>query len=161
MTNNKGKILKQKGYTVEVRYSEEAIKNKLLRFTVTEGNSFEIKAEEIISMLVTEVNADTLSPTFVETDKVNVVEVGRQLQCVLDKDMKKGEKININYSHPYPIEYALIEEAYKIAKIKKDVPALSLTVDYIEEVKKKLKPEMEKYINTFYKSFRNLKIDKK
>lgn len=158
MTKNKGKKLVQKGYTVEVRYSDEAIKNKLLKFTLTEGNSFEIKAEELISMLVTEVNSETLAPTFVETDRVNVVEVGRQLQCVLDKDMKKGEKININYSHPYPIEYALIEEAYKIAKINKDVPALSLTVDYIEDVKKKIQPEMNEYINKFYKSFKNLKV---
>lgn len=156
--NNKGKILKQKGYTVEVRYSEEAIKNKLMKFTVTDGNSFEIKADDIISMLVGGVNMDTLSPTFVDTTKVNVVEVGRQLQCVLDKDMKKGEKININYSHPYPIEFALLEEAYKIAKIDEKIPRIEITKEYLDEVKSKLKPEMSEYINHFYKSFKNIKV---
>jgi len=155
----KQKILKQKGYTVEINYSEEASSKKLLKFTPTDNKSFEISAEELSSILIGGVNSDTLEATFVESDKINVVEVGRQLQCVLDKDMKKGEKININYTHPYPIEFALIEEAYKIAKIDESVPRITLTTEYIEEVKSKLKPEMRDYIEKFYKSFKNLKIN--
>jgi hypothetical protein len=85
-----------------------------------------------------------------------VVEVGRQIQCVLDKDYQKGQVININYVHPYPIEFAIIEEAAKIAKINMDAPAFTLTAEYIKEVENKIKPEMEKYIETFYKSFKNL-----
>mgnify|MGYP001293252117 CR=1 FL=1 len=79
--------------------------------------------------------------------------------CVY-RDMKKGEKIDINYSHPYPLEFALIEEAYKIAKIDKNIPKVMLTREYIDEVKKKLKPEMNDYINKFYKSFKNLNLNK-
>jgi len=108
--------------------------------------------------LIGGVNSDTLEATFVESDRINVVEVGRQLQCVLDKDMKKGQKININYTHPYPIEFALIEEAYKIAKIDESVPRIVLTREYINEVKSKLKPEQTEYINKFYKSFKNIKV---
>lgn len=150
--------LKKDDYTVEIGYSDEAKKKKLMKFITKSGDTFEISAEEMASMLIGGVNSDTLEATFVESDRINVVEVGRQLQCVLDKDMKKGEKININYTHPYPIEFALIEEAYKIAKIDESVPRFEITRDYIEKVKAQLKPEMTDYINKFYKSFKNINI---
>jgi hypothetical protein len=154
----KPQTLKQKNYTVEIGYSDEAKEKKLMKFITKSGDEFEISANELSSMLIGGVNSETLEATFVESDRINVVEVGRQLQCVLDKDMKKGEKININYSHPYPIEFALIEEAYKIAKIDMSVPKITLTKEYIDKVKAQLKPEQTEYINKFYKSFKNIKI---
>ena len=150
--------LKQKDYTVEIGYSDEAKEKKLMKFiTKKSGDEFVVSAEELSSMLIGGVNSETLEATFVESDRINVVEVGRQLQCVLDEDMKKGQKININYTHPYPIEFALIEEAYKIAKIDEKIPRIELTKEYINEVKARLKPEMTEYINKFYKSFKNIK----
>lgn len=149
--------LKKDNYTIQVNWSKEAKKKKLMKFISKSGDEFVISAEEMTSILVGQVNSETLEATFVESDRINVVEVGRQLECVLDKDMKKGEKIRLNYTHPYPIEFALIEEAAKIAKINKDVPAVTLTKEYIDEVKSKLKPEMTEYIEKFYKSFKNLK----
>ena len=150
--------LKKKDYTVQIGYSDEAKEKKLMKFITKSGDEFEISAEELSTMLIGGVNSETLEATFVESDKINVVEVGRQLQCELTEDMKKGQKININYTHPYPIEFALIEEAYKIAKIDESVPRIELTREYINEVKSKLKPEMTDYINKFYKSFKNVDI---
>lgn len=155
------KEIKKDTYTVQIGYSEEAKKKKLLKFISKSGDEFEISAEELSSMLIGGVNQNTLEATFVESDKVNVVEVGRQLECVLDKDMKKGEKININYAHPYPIEFALIEQVAGIAKINEDVPMITLTKKYIDKVKAKLKPEQQEYIEKFYKSFKNVNLDKK
>lgn len=157
----KAREIKKDNYTVQIGYSKEAKKKKLLKFISTSGDEFEISAGELSSMLIGGVNSSTLEATFVEVDKVNVVEVGRQLECVMDKDMKKGEKFNINYVHPYPIEFAIIEQVYGIAKIKMDVPVMTLTQEYIEKVKKQLKPEQQKYIEKFYESFKNVKIDKK
>jgi hypothetical protein len=154
----KPQTLKQKDYTVEIGYSPEAIEKKLLKFITKSGDEFEVSAEELSSMLVGGVNSEVLEATFVESDRINVVEVGRQMQCELTEDMKKGQKININYTHPYPIEFALIEEAAKIAKIDMSVPRIVLTKEYIEEVKSKLKPEMNEYMKKFYKSFKNVKI---
>jgi hypothetical protein len=154
----KPKTLKQKNYTVEIGYSDEAKEKKLMKFITKSGDEFEISADEMSSILIGGVNSDTLEATFVESDRINVVEVGRQLQCELTEDMKKGQKININYTHPYPIEFALIEEAYKIAKIDESVPKIELTREYIDKVKAQLKPEMTDYINKFYKSFKNIKI---
>jgi len=159
MINNKGIIAKKDNYTVEVKYSKEAIEKKLVRFTLTKGERFEISADELIGILTHQVNMDTLAPTFIETDRVHVVEVGRQLECVLDKDMKAGQKININYTHPYAVEYAIIEEAYKIAKINKDVPVFTLTKEFIDEVREKISPDMKKYTDAFYKSFKNIKFN--
>ena len=133
-----------------------------MRFITTKsGDEFEISSEELSSMLIGGVNSEVLEATFVESERVNVVEVGRQLQCELTEDMKKGSKININYTHPYPLEFALIEQIYGIAKINMDVPVFTLTKEYMEKVEKKLKPEQEKFLNTFYKSFKNIKIDSK
>jgi len=150
------KQIKKENYTVQVGYSEEAIEKKLLKFIPKEGTEFEISAEELGSMIAGGVNTDVLAAIFVETDKVNVVEVGRQLECVLDQDMKKGEKILMNYKHPYPVEFALIEQAMGIAKIKMDVPVTTLTKEYIDNVKSKIKPQQEKFVERFYKSFKNL-----
>lgn len=152
------KEIKQKNYTVQIGYSEEAKKNKMMKFITKSGDEFEVSAEELSSMLIGGVNSETLEATFVESDRINVVEVGRQLQCVLEEDMKKGQVININYTHPYPLEFALIEEAYKIAKIDESIPKVVLTREYINEVKAKLKPEMTEYINKFYKAFKNVDI---
>ncbi len=159
--NMEGKEIKRDNFTVQVGYSEEAKEKKLLKFISKSGDEFEISAEELASMLIGGVNSDTLEASFVESDRINVVEVGRQIACVLDKNMKKGEKININYTHPYPIEFALIEQVYGIAKINMDVPALVLTNDYIKEMKSKIKPEQEKFLEKFYSSFKNLKLNKK
>jgi len=161
MLRQTGVIAKKDNYTVEVNYSKQAIKNKLIKFNSLKGKSIEISADELIAILTQQVNTKTLAPLFVEVDRVNVVEVGRQISCVLTEDMKKGQKININYTHPLPIEFALIEEAYKIASIKKDVPVFTLTAKYIEEVKRKMKPGMQDYIKKFYKSFKNIDLDKK
>jgi len=150
-------VLKRPNYSIEVAYSKKAIKDKLMKFISKSGDEFVISAEEMTSILIGQVNTEVLEATFVDTEKINIVEVGRQLECVLDKDMKKGEKIRINYTHPLPIEFALIEESMKIAKINMDAPAFTLTKDYIKKVRNKITPEMENFSKTFYKSFKNLK----
>lgn len=157
----KAREIKQKDYTVQIGYSEEAIKNKLLKFISKSGDEFEISAEALASMLIGGVNSDTLEATFVSSEKINVVEVGRQIECVLDKDMKKGERININYIHPYPLEFALIEQAYGIAKINNDVPTKILSKAYINKVRAKIKPEQENFLQKFYSSFKNINLSKK
>lgn len=157
-TSQKGVIAKKDNFTVEVKYSKKAIDEKLIRFTLTKGNSFEISADELIGIISQQVNTEQLSPALVEVENIDVVEVGRQISCILDKDMKKGEKININYTHPYPLEFAILEEVYKIAKINMDVPAFILTKEYISKTRSKIKPDKENFIKKFYSSFKNLKL---
>ncbi len=148
-------------FTIEVKYSDEAIKKKLVKFIVTEGNEFVLTADELISMLVHQVNSETLSPTFVEMDRINVVEVGRQIRCKLDRDFKKGSIININYAHPYPLEFAIIEEAFKIAKIEKTSKVTELTKEFLDDVKKRITPKMVDFTKKFYKSINSVNLKNK
>lgn len=157
---SKGIKLEKENYSIEIKYSPEAVAKKLIKIVTKSGDEVIFTADEMVSILLNQVNAETLSASFVETDRIHVVEVGRQIKCVLDKDYQKGQEININYTHPYAIEFALIEEAYKIAKINMDVPVFTLTKEYIDGVKEKLKPEMSDYINKFYKSFKQINLEK-
>jgi len=159
--NMEPRELKRKNYTVQIGYSKKAADKKLLKFIPKDLRGFEISAEDLSSMLIGGVNSETLEATFVYSDKINVVEVGRQLECVLDKDMKQGDRIRLNYTHPYPVDFALIEQAYGIAKVNMDVPVFTLTNQYIKDVRKKIKPEQENFIKKFYKSFKNLNLNEK
>lgn len=165
MTKNnddqKGIILKQPKYTLEVKYSDEAIAKKLMKFTAVGGGPFEISAEEMISILVNQVNTETLAPAFVDMEKVNVVQVMRQIKAVTNNDVKKGQEIIMTYYHPYPLEYAILEEAYKIASIKMMGGRLELTKEFIDGVKKELQPGMEDFTKKFYKNFRQIDLEKK
>lgn len=148
--------LKKDKYTIQVNYSDDAVEKKLMKFITPSGDEFVISAEEMSSILVGQVNSELLSATFVESDRVNVVEVTRQIRCKADRDIKKGDEIRLEYKHPYPVEFALIEEAMKIAKINEDVKVFELTKEYLDAVRLKITPHQTKFINHFYKFFKNL-----
>lgn len=150
--------LKKENYTIQVNYSDESSSKKLMKFITPKGDEFEISAEEMISFLVNQVNMKTLEPTFVDSEKINVCEVMRQIVVKADRDIKGGEEIRINYKHPYPLEFALLEETYKIAKVDKDVKAIEITGDMISETFKKINPEMRDFTEKFYKSYQGVKL---
>ncbi len=153
--------LEKDTYTIDVNYSDEASEKKLMKFTAKpSGDTFEISAEEMSTILIGQVNSNTIEATFVETDRVAVVEVMRQIRARADRDIKKGEEIRLDYTHPYPIEFALIEEAAKLCKINKDQPAFDLTVEYINSVKDKITPEQRTFVEKFYAFFKNLRSNR-
>ncbi len=150
--------LKKDTFTIQVNYSKEAIDKKLMKFiTKKSGDEFEISAEEMSTILIGQVNSDIVEATFVESDRVNVVDVTRQIRARAGRNIKKGEEIRIDYTHPYPIEFAIIEEVMKVAKINKDVPVFTLTSEYIAEVKNKITPKQEKFSEMLFKFFKNLR----
>lgn len=160
MSKKAVKMEKEK-FILEVNYSDEAIEKKLMKFIAKpSGDEFEISAEEMASILIGQVNSELVEATFVESDRVNVVEVTRQIRARADRDIKQGEEIRIDYTHPYPVEFALIEEAAKLAKINMDVPALELTVKYINAVKDKITPQQRRFVDLVYKFFKNLKTNR-
>jgi hypothetical protein len=152
---SKAKELKTEKYTIQVNYSDEAKEKKLMKFIPVDGE-FEISAEDMISFLVNQVSMKELEPTFVDTEKINIVSVHRQIKANLNRDYKKGEEIRMEYVHPYPLEYALLEQIYGIASLEEGVKYLELTNEKIEEIKKKITPEMEEFTKNFYKSIKGL-----
>lgn len=157
--NETGVVSRQKNYTVEAKYSKEATEKKLIRFTMKgTRKSFEISIDELIDIAAQQVNQDLLAPMFVDTQKVNVVQISRQIKAVANEDIKKGTEFRMNYIHPYPIEFAIIEEAMNFAKIEGDTTTV-LTKEFIEEVKAKIQPRMNEFVQKFYQSFKQ--FDKK
>lgn len=149
------KLIKE-NYEIQVNYSPEAIEKKLMKFITKSGDEFEISAGEMSTILVGQVNSELIEATFVESDRVNVVEVTRQIRLKAERDIKKGEEIRVEYRHPYPVEFAVIERAMNLVKINMDVPAFTLTKEYLDEVMKKTTPEMKKFVDKFYEFFKNL-----
>lgn len=156
MSNNKAKELKTENYSIQINYSDEAVAKKLMKFIPVDGKEFEISAEEMISMLVNQVSMKELEPTFVDSEKIQIVSVHRQIKAKLTKDFKAGEEIRIDYIHPYPLEYAILEKIYGYASIEEGAKFIELTNEHIEEIKKKIKPEMEEYTKKFYSSIKGL-----
>ncbi len=148
--------MKKEKYTLQVNYSPEAIEKKLMKFITPSGDEFEISAEEMSSILVGQVNSELIEATFVESDRVNVVEVTRQLSVRLKKDLKKGDIVRMEYKHPYPVEFAVIEQAMNLAKINMDVPTFTLTKQYLDDVMKKNTPEQKRFVEKFYEFFKGL-----
>lgn len=148
--------LKKEKYTLQVNYSEDAIEKKLMKFITPSGDEFEISADEMSTILIGQVNSDMIAATFVESDRVNVVEVVRQIRVRADRDISAGEEIRLEYTHPYPVEFAIIEEGMKLAKINKDVPIFTLTTEYLDSVKSKITPEQKRFVERFYAFFKNL-----
>lgn len=149
--------LEKEKYTLHVNYSDEAVENKTMKFITPSGDEFEITADEMVSILIGQVNSDLIAATFVESDRVNVVDVMRQIRVRADRDISKGEEIRLEYTHPYPLEFAVIEEAAKLAKIKMDVPMMILDVDYIKAAKERSTPEQKKFVDLIYKFFKDLR----
>jgi len=151
----------REGYEIEIKYSPEAYKDKLMRFTTPSGDQFVISADEMINMLVEHVNLDVLAPTFVDTKRVNVVNVKRSLMVKAQVDIKAGTEFAVGYVHPYPVEFAILEEAYKIAKIIPEMGVTELTKEFIDDVKAKIQPNMKEFTKQFYKSFKNVETTEK
>ncbi len=149
--------LKKEKFTIQVNYSEEAEEKKLMKFITPSGDEFEISAEEMATILIGQVNSATIEATFVESDRVNVVEVKRQIRVRADRDIKKGEEIRLDYTHPYPIEFAIIEQAANLAIINMDAPRYELTVEYIQSVKERITPKQHRFVELIYKFFKDLK----
>ncbi len=144
-------------YEIQVNYSEEAIEKKLMKFITPSGDQCEISADEMGTILVGQLNSETIEAMFVESERVNVVEVTRQIRARADRDIKAGEEIRIDYTHPYPVEFAIIEEAAKLAKINMDTPRYELSADYINAVREKITPQQRKFVDLIYKFFKDLK----
>lgn len=150
------KLIKDK-YEIHVNFSDEAIEKKIMKFITPGGEEFEITADEMATILVGQLNSETIEAIFVESERVNVVEVTRQIRVRLDKDFKAGEEIRLEYRHPYPVEFAIIEEAANLAKINMNTPRYELSAEYIDAVRQKITPQQRKFVDHIYKFFKNLK----
>lgn len=159
--NKKGLISEKKNYTVELKYSSKAERDQLIRFTAKEGNSFEISAPQIVELVSQYINGKDLEPVFVDTERIKVVYVTRQMEATLDRDFKAGETIRIGYQHPYPIEFAIIEEGMKLAQIDPNREGFIVTPELLKQVKRNTPEASKNFIQKFFQSFKNIGLGHK
>lgn len=145
-------------YSVEIKYSQEAIDKKLIKLVPKDNQPIEISVDELVELMTNYVNSEVLAPVFVDSQRINMVYVKRQIESVANRDILKGERIRLEYEHPYPLEFALLEEAYKIALISREKLVLTLTEEFLKSVKDKIKPISENFIKKFYRQFKNLDL---
>lgn len=157
--DKKGFISKKEDYSVSIKYNKKAIDKKLVKFSFTGKKDFEISVDSLIELITQYVNSKDLGPLFVDTEKINIVYVKRQMKARLDRDFKAGEEISLEYSHPYPLEFALIEEGFKIAKVENEKGMIEITPEVIKKaMDSKNKKENDGFLKKFYQTFKNITL---
>ena len=160
VTEKIGMIADKGDYKVSVKYSDEAIEKKLMKFETPSGDSFEISVEHMIELVSHYVNGSDLAPMFVDNERIKIVYVTRNMKFKLEKDFKAGEEIIVAYEHPYPLEFAILEEAFNIALIKPEKMGFIVTPEIIAEVKRRIPQDSKKFIEKLYQSNENLNLNK-
>lgn len=148
----------KKGFTtniencqIDIKYSKQAEKKELIRFTVKEGNTFEINADALLALIASQFKSKEFALALADTDVANIymVETERYINATLDRDFKKGERISFPFKHMYPYVLAAVEKAYHIAdhdgKVK-EVPR-----EVFEQTLKNLGDINKEFIETLYK----------
>ena len=132
----KGFIFNGPDFSVAIKYSDKAIKNDIIKIIPKDGRPFEILTNDFVSLLAKHVNFATLSPAFVHNKMIKMIQVTRNIQLTVNRDIKEGETISIPFTHMHPIEFALAEEALGVAAISETVKAIN--VKELEKAQKRV-----------------------
>lgn len=150
MPKNKKKENKPEGfyvetddYRIEIKYNKKAREENLVKFIVKSGDTIEIPAGALAEVLA-QISTEIASPGLVDRKVVQMIKVNRTIKGVLDRDMKKGQEININYSHMHPIEFAIAEEAERLCKIPDDIKELNKKA--LERAAKRVTKKQKEFI---------------
>lgn len=140
-----------KDFDIEVRYSDDASKKELLRFTAKKGKTFEINADSLLGIIASQFKTKDFALALADTEINNifVVETERYINATLDRDFKKGEKISFPFKHMYPYVLAAVEETYKICKMTGEVK--SVPKDVYEKTLATLGERNREFIEKIYK----------
>lgn len=151
--NRKGLIQHKPDYSVMIRYSKKAEDGKLIKIIPKKGKPIEISTKDLVSLLAEHVNFDILAPAFVESKKINMIRVTRNVTLVPNSDIKAGQTVHIPFTHMVPIEFAIAEEAIGVALIGDKVKEIN-SKEYAE-AKLRVDAGVENYTQEQYRSMLN------
>lgn len=149
--NRKGYIFNGPEYSLMMKYSPKATKNKTIKFIPKNGKPFEVKTEELVELLAKHVNFETVAPAFIHNKKVEMVRVTRNITLNPNRDIKQGELVYIPFQHMMPIEFAIAEEALGVAKIDEKVKTINAS--QLNAAAKRITKDIEDYTSEQYKAF--------
>lgn len=150
MKKRKGQISHKPDYSVVVRYSDNAIKNDLIKFIPKKGKPFVLQLGEMIDLLSKFVSQDILAPTLMDNKVVNMIKVQRALVFTPNKDIKAGETVNIPFEHMMPVEYAIAEEALGVSKITDSIKTVNSK--QLEQATKRVDDRVKEFARASYES---------
>jgi len=160
MKKRKGQISHKPDYSVVVRYSDNAIKNDLIKFIPKKGDPFEVQLGEMIDLLSKFVSQDMLAPALMDNKVVNMIKVQRALTFIPNKDIAAGELIHIPFEHMMPVEYAIAEEALGVVKITDKIKTVN--DKQLQQAKKRVDDSVHEFARASYESMiRKYEEDKK
>lgn len=149
--NRKGYIFNGPEFSVMMKYSPKATKDKLIKFIPKNGKPFEVKTEKLVELLAQHVNFETVAPAFIHNKQVEMVRVTRNITLNPSRDIKQGEVIHIPFQHMMPIEFAIAEEALGVAKIDETVKRINAS--QLNAAAKRVTKDIENYASEQYKAF--------
>lgn len=147
----KGVKFEQNNYTVEIKYSQEAVEKELIRIIPKDGEIV-ISADDIIKLIVDNFRNKELAYALSTTDTnfVPSVEVAIPIHFNANRDIKQGDLVSFYAPFILPIGLALGMEAYQLCKDEgRDV--LQIPRKEFEESAKTLKEKSMKFVEEYFK----------
>lgn len=146
---SKGYIYKGPEYSLMIKYSPKASREKLIKVIPKKGQPFEIKTESLVELISKHVNFETLAPAFIHNKKIEMIRVNRVITFTPNRDIKAGETVNIPFQHMMPIEFAIAEEALGVARIDDNVKTINASV--MKEATNRVNQSVQEYVMEQYR----------
>jgi len=144
-------VAKRRDVNVEIHYSDKAKREKTVRFTALRKNKqFELSVDELIA-IVTNLRKEVLSILTMDNSELLFVDTARTITGTCDRDFKKGEQISFNYVVKTPLEIAIAEEMYNLAKADGEVERIG--VEKLKEARANITEAAKEYVQRMYADF--------
>lgn len=145
-----GSVAENDNLAIFVNYSKEAKEQELIKFVPKNDTEIVISADEILSIVATQLKKKELAVALTTADitEIPMIETMRPLDVTLEKDFKKGDKIQFLFPHMYPYFLAVAEEAYKLCETRGDIKII--TKDAYDEVASTLIEKNKPFIEAMY-----------
>ena len=147
--HEEGLVAHKRDYSIEIKYSEEARKKKLIKFTAKRKNrEFVMSLEEFINMVMVHLNKEEAHMLNINRESITMVKVERSISGKASKAFVEGEDISFNYIDTVPIEMAVAMEALNLCRIQGEPE--KLPTSFIEEAKNSITEKQKEYFKMAY-----------
>lgn len=100
------------GFAVTANYSKTAKRDKTLKFKTHKfKEEFEISLGDVVNLCIKFFTQEDAAPLRFKHNVVKMTNVERTLVLTPERDIAAGEQVNLNFTHPMPLEWAIAEQA--------------------------------------------------
>jgi len=144
-------IARRDGYSVSLKYSQEAEEKKLIKFTThakraSKEHEFVMSLGEIAEIIIQNLNSEMLSMISADVTKVQMIQGNIPFHGVCDRDFAKGEEIIFEYPMWMPLDVAVAYEAYNIAKLGNEV--VEIDASNIQKARESMTEKAKLFVST-------------